>query len=149
MVHRMSGSREVAEEVVQDVFITAWRRRADLRDVSNRRAWLYRVAVNHMRHRRRAFARLANFIDRWKQRPDAGLQDLPDAEFERVERAQRVHRAVAALSPKQREVFVLFELQELPGHEVAEVLGIKTNTMWGRLRLARESFRRAIDEGVP
>lgn len=140
MVHRMTGSREVAEEVVQEVFVTAWQRKGDLAEIGNPRAWLYRVATNHLRHRRRSFARLANFLDRYKTRPEEPTE-LPDAEVARIERAQKVHDAVARMSPKQREVFVLFELQELSGAEVAEVLGIKPNTMWGRLRLARESFR--------
>ena len=145
LVHRMTGSREVAEEVVQEVFVTAWQRKADLSEIANPRAWLYRVALNHLRHRRRSFARLANFMDRYKSRVEAP-PDLPDEQVERVQRAQRVHAAVQRLTDKQREVFVLFELQELSGQEVADVLGIKANTMWGRLRLARESFKDVFDQ---
>ena len=148
LAHRMTGSRELAEEVVQDVFITAWKRREDVQGMANPRAWLYRVALNHLRHRKRSFARRLNFLDRWRTRPDAAGPALPDAAAESVQRAERVHQTVARLSPGQREVFVLFELQGLSGQEVAEILEIKTNTVWSRLRLGRERFRELWDPEV-
>ena len=143
MVHRMTGSREVAEDVVQEVFVTAWRRRSDLTDPSHVRTWLYRVAVNHVRHRRRSKARLLSFLDRWKVEPEADSPVLPDTVVSREQRAAAIHAIVAQLSPKQREVFVLYELQELSGQEIADILEISVNTVWGRLRLARSSFRAA------
>lgn len=146
LAHRMTGSRDAAEELVQEVFVTAWRRREEVEAMDNPRAWLYRVTLNHLRHRRRAFARLANFLDRWRVRPHADPA-LPDARVEERQSAERVHRAIATLSPIQREVFVLFELQGLSGAEIADVLGVKPNTVWGRLRLARASFKTAIEEG--
>lgn len=147
LVHRLTGSREVAEEVVQDVFVTAWNRRADLEGLREPRAWLYRVAVNHVRHRRRAYARLTGFLSRWRTEPEAPGRTADD-EAERTLAARRIHRVVAAMPDKQREVFVLYELQELSGQEIAEILGINENTMWGRLRLARETFRRHWDGEV-
>ena len=142
MVHRMTGSREAAEEVVQDVFVTAWRRRDDLNDPAHVRTWLYRVAVNHVRHRRRAHARLGAFLERWMVRPVDEASSPLDKTMQR-ENAERIQRCVAELSPKLREVFVLYELQEMTGVQIAEVLDIKSNTVWGRLRLARAAFAEA------
>ena len=122
MVHRMTGSREVAEDVVQEAFITAWRRREDLHDPRYVRTWLYRVTMNHVRHRRRSFARFARFIDRFGVfMGDSEPEALQDTAVERAEAAERVHAVVATLSDKQREVIVLYELQELSGQEVADV----------------------------
>lgn len=147
LVHRLTGSHEVAEEVVQDVFVTAWNRRADLDGLIEPRAWLYRVAVNHVRHRRRAAVRFTGFLSRWQSEPAAAPRTADD-DVDRTLQARRIHRAVAAMPDKQREVFVLYELQELSGQEIAEILGINENTMWGRLRLARETFRRHWDGEV-
>ena len=86
MVHRMTGSREVAEDLVQEAFITAWRRRGDLNDPTHVRAWLYRVTLNHVRHRRRSFARFARFIERFgAQTQQAEPPPLQDDFSERKE----------------------------------------------------------------
>lgn len=149
LVQRLTGSRQVAEDVVQEAFITAWKRKDDLEGIDNLRAWLYRVTLNHVRHRKRSFARLTRFLDRWGKRPEETSLDAPDSTIERRQQAERVHAALAKLTPTQREVFVLFELQQLSGQEAADVLGIKINTLWGRLRLAREGFRKVWDEEAP
>lgn len=146
LVQRLTGSRQVAEDVVQEAFVTAWKRREDLDDVENLRAWLYRVTLNHVRHRKRSFARLSRFLERWGSRPEEVPVEGPDTTVERRRQAQRVHRTLARLTPTQREVFVLFELQQLSGQEAADVLGIKINTFWGRLRLARASFEKLWTE---
>jgi len=147
VVHRLTGSRQVAVVVVQEVFITAWRRREDLDPNSNVRSWLYRVAVNHVRHQRRSVGRLGAFLDRytWLRRRE---QD-PETAFERIDRqdkARMIQACVLKLSDKQREVFVLYELEALEGAEVAEVLDLPINTVWSRLRLARKRFRELWNE---
>lgn len=146
LVQRLTGSRQVAEEVVQEAFLTAWKRREDLDGIDNLKGWLYRVTLNHVRHRRRSFARLRRFLERYTSRPEPVPQSLPDEQVERLERARRVHATLARLTPTQREAFVLYELQQLSGQEAADVLGIKTNTFWGRLRIARASFEKAWTE---
>ena len=59
------------------------------------------------------------------------------------------HAVIQKLSPKQREVFVLFELEELDGSEIAAILDIPVNTVWSRLRLARTAFRKHWEAGTP
>jgi len=142
VVHRLTGSRQVAEDVVQEVFITAWRRRHDLDPQSNVRSWLYRVAINHVRHQRRSAGRLSSFLDRytWLRRSEDGAQTALRS-LERQDQSRMIQACVLQLSVKQREVFVLYELEEIDGKEVAEVLEIPINTVWSRLRLARKRFR--------
>ncbi|NCG20288.1 MAG: sigma-70 family RNA polymerase sigma factor [Rhodobacterales bacterium] len=141
LVHRLTGSREVAEEVVQEVFITAWNKRFELDDPTHLRTWLYRVAVNHVRHRRRSKARFLSFLDRLRAQPEPNESLAPDRNIERQQSAVRIHAVVAKLTPKQREAFVLYELEEMPGSQVALILGVPENTVWARLRLARNHFR--------
>ncbi len=138
---RLTGSRAAAEDVVQEVFITAHRRRSDLIVGSNLRTWLYRVAVNLVRHHHRGSGRYHRFVDRYKNHEKDVKPPGPDVDYARLERAQQIQQCVALLSDKQREVFVLYELEELEGAQIAEVLGIKVNTVWSRLRLARKAFR--------
>jgi RNA polymerase sigma-70 factor (ECF subfamily) len=142
VVHRLTGSREAAEDVVQEVFVLAWHRRAELEDRTGIRTWLYRVAVNHVRHRRRSFARYQGLLDRYKSQPEPmRREDSPLEVTSRAERGKLIQECVKRLSDKQREVFVLYELEEIEGAEIAEILDIPVNTVWSRLRLARAAFR--------
>ncbi|MFT4623050.1 MAG: RNA polymerase sigma-70 factor (ECF subfamily) [Myxococcota bacterium] len=138
---RLTGSRAAAEDIVQEVFITAHRRQGDLLPDSNLRTWLYRVAVNLIRHHHRSSGRYGRFVDRYKVHESRVERPAPDVDIERMQRAQQVHACVQELSDKQREVFVLYELEGMAGQDISEVLGIKLNTVWSRLRLARKAFR--------
>ncbi len=141
LAHRLTGSREAAEEVVQEVFITAWNKRAELTDQTHVRTWLYRVAVNHVRHRRRSKARFLSFLDRLMAQPEPVRPQAPDQQVARTETAARIHAVIAQLTPKQREAFVLFELEDMAGSQIAAILDVPENTVWARLRLARNHFR--------
>jgi RNA polymerase sigma-70 factor (ECF subfamily) len=140
VVHRLTGRADLAEDLVQEVFLVAWKRRDELTDPSGIRTWLYRVAVNVVRHRRRSESRYGAVLDRFAR--IFHRNDRPaDEGLERFERGQRVHATIDKLTDKQREVFVLFELEELDGAEIAEILDIPLNTVWSRLRLARKAFK--------
>ena len=142
VVHRLTGSRETAEDVVQEVFLLAYNRRNELEDRTGIRTWLYRAAVNHVRHRRRSFSRYQGLMDRYQQHPGhRDKEEGPDEVASRVERGRIMQECVAKLSEKLREVFVLYELEELEGNEIAAILDLPVNTVWSRLRLARAAFR--------
>jgi RNA polymerase sigma-70 factor (ECF subfamily) len=142
VVHRLTGSREAAEDVVQEVFLLAYNRRHDLEDRTGIRTWLYRAAVNHVRHRRRSYSRYQGLLDRYQQHPALKERDeSPDEVASRAERGKLIQECVSHLSDKLREVFVLYELEELEGAEIAEILELPVNTVWSRLRLARAAFR--------
>jgi len=142
VVHRLTGSRETAEDVVQDVFVLAHQRRFELEDRVGIRTWLYRAAVNHVRHRRRSFVRYQGLLDRFQSQPKDTPGESPDELVDRHKHASLIHACVQKLSEKQREVFVLYELEELEGAEIAQILEIPVNTVWSRLRLARAAFRK-------
>lgn len=142
VLHRLTGSREAAEDIVQEVFLLAYHRRHELEERAGIRTWLYRAAVNHVRHRRRSFSRYQGLLDRYQVHPgNKDRVEEPDEAASRVQRGRLVQECVLTLSPKLREVFVLYELEELEGNEIAEILDLPVNTVWSRLRLARSAFR--------
>ena len=65
----------------------------------------------------------------------------PLLDVSEAQQAQLIRRCVVDLPLKQREVFVLYELEEIEGAEIARILDIPVNTVWSRLRLARNRFR--------
>ena len=142
VVERLSGRGGHVEDVVQEVFLTAHRRRAELDPDADLRGWLYRVAVNLIHHHRRAFARRRALSERIRTAPASADPDLPDAALSRREQAQRVRKCVMKLPLKQREVFVLFELEGLEGQEVAQLMDIPENTVWTRLHHGRRRFEK-------
>lgn len=152
VAHRLTGSRATAEDIVQEVFVTAWRRRTTLQADSHLRTWLYRVTVNHVRHHQRSHVRLSSFLSRYRWQWPGTSPEAPDEPLQRAAEVARVHDCVQRLSPKLREVFVLYELEELEGIEIAEILETPINTVWSRLRLARDRFRKeweAIEGATP
>lgn len=145
VLHRLTGRKDLAEDLVQEVFLIVWKRRHEIQDQLGIRTWLYRVAVNVVRHRRRSENRYGAMLGRFKHAL-WGTTPGPDESLERYQRGKAVHEVIAKLSDKQREVFVLFELEELEGNEIADILDISVNTVWSRLRLARASFKAHWEE---
>lgn len=142
VVGRVTGSKDRAEDVVQRVFLIAHEKRDTLSDREEIRGWLYRVAMNVIRHERRSLARRARLSNALAEAPEPEGTAPPDAQVQSAEQAARVRACIEKLPMDQREVFVLYELEELRGGEIAELLSIPENTVWSRLRLARARFKR-------
>jgi RNA polymerase sigma-70 factor (ECF subfamily) len=68
----------------------------------------------------------------------------PDEMAERCERVELLDEILAELRPEQREVFVMFELEDLSGKQIAAIVEAPVKTVFSRLRLAREAFAAAL-----
>ena len=131
------------EDVVQEVFIIAHEKMAAFEGRSSIKTWLYGIALHRARfHRKQARQRgQSEVVDAERTLgPDAAR---PDRRAEDAEAARVVNAILLGLDDDQREVFVLAELEELTAPEIAEVIGVKLNTVYSRLRLAREAFAKA------
>ncbi|MFC4061203.1 RNA polymerase subunit sigma-70 [Planomonospora corallina] len=161
--YRMLGSFDEAEDLVQETFLRAWRRRDALRDDDGLRAWLYRIATNacldHLRaHPRRPQPRPAPVLaDPGLDRPVAGavpwLQPYPDAlldaadvviDQETIELAFLV--AIQHLPARQRAVLILRDVLGWPAQETAEALGLTVAAVKSALQRARPVLRRHLPE---
>jgi RNA polymerase sigma factor (sigma-70 family) len=132
------------EDVTHDVFLKVQRSRLD--DVVDLEAWLYAITVNVIRTRRRV-----ERFRRWFQRPEAdgatvaseaphGLEALERRDAERL-----VMQSLAQLSDRDREVLVLFELEDRSGLEIARLLGVPVDRVWVWLHRARARFAKAVE----
>jgi len=145
VVERLGGSGGHVEEIVQETFAVAFRKRAVLPEGSALRGWLYRTSANLVLHHRRSVARFLGFSERVQSEPLSELAPAPDEVAEGRADRLLVRRAVARLSFKLREVFVLYELEGMSSVEIAAALGISENTARSRLRLARGRFKEAVE----
>ena len=141
---RRLGVREAdAEDAVQDVFVVVHGKLASFEGRARMTTWLYGIAfrVAHAR-RRRAHARLEVGEEeiRGDEPTTAATQE---AATEEQERLAMLEEALDALSLEQRAVFTLFELDGLTTQEIADLVDVPIGTVYSRLRLAREGFRRA------
>jgi RNA polymerase sigma-70 factor (ECF subfamily) len=149
-VRRLGIDDAAIEDVIQEIFLVVHRRLPEFRGASSLRTWIYGIAVRVVRlHRRTAVrARLHGVLDATAPSEAEHVADScarrPDKAAETADAWRLLLRILASLSDDQREVFVLAELEELPVPELAEVLGIKLNTAYSRVRLARAAFEKAL-----
>lgn len=139
---RALGVDEAAlDDAVQDVFIVVHRRLADFEGRSALSTWLYGIArrvASQYRRRRRTGGDPAVL----ERQAEPGPSPCDDAE--RRQAARLVMALLAELDDDKREVFVLMELEQLAAPAVAELLAIPVNTVYSRLRLARQRFEAAL-----
>jgi RNA polymerase sigma-70 factor (ECF subfamily) len=133
------------EDALQDVFITAYRRLEDLRPDASSKAWLFGIALRVAQNYRRRLKRVSGFVE-LDERQLASDSKTP---FERAAERQALAllgRFLESLDEEKRSVFVLMELEGWSAPEVSQALSIRLNTVYSRLRVARERFVQAVDE---
>lgn len=124
---------QLAEDVVQETFIRAWRNLRSLRD-EDPGPWLLRIATNESIstwRRRHRFDALAQRFGRMPQTPSGGSNE------ERID----LGRALAQLSPEQRAVIVLHYYQDLSVEDTARTLRQPIDTVKSRLKVALRRLR--------
>jgi RNA polymerase sigma-70 factor (ECF subfamily) len=109
--------------------------------------WLFRITQNVVRARRRR-DRVTRWLFGERELPVELPADapLPDAELSARSDTALVYRALDALKEDDRTALVLFELEGLPGDEVAELMGLKVDALWVRLHRARKRFQQRVEE---
>jgi RNA polymerase sigma-70 factor (ECF subfamily) len=146
-----------AEEVAQEAVLKAFSNLAGFRGEARFSTWLIQITINEARLKLRKDRRhLYESID--EQRTDnegeyspkdfADWREIPSEALQRKELREALKRAIATLSPKYREVFILRDVQHLSIQETAQVLGVKEASVKTRLLRARLQMRDALAPGV-
>lgn len=136
---RMAGQRSLAEDLTQEAFVLAWRALPAFRGASRFGTWLHRIAVNavlaHLRSR-----------DDWRFDTEADAEAIA-AEPAPVGRGALIdlERAIAALPPGARGVFVLHDIEGFEHAEIAGLLGIAEGTSKAHLHRARRLLARRLE----
>ena len=148
LAYRMCGRRVMAEDVVQEAFLSVWRSRARYdRTRGSVRSWLLGVvhnrAIDAFRHEALRTSRNV---------PDEGITErMPAAEeteveVERRDQALHVQTAVRELPADQRRVIELAYFGGFSHSQIAEMLELPTGTVKGRMRLGLKKMRAALGE---
>jgi len=148
LVARLVHNASEAEEIAQETFVRVWLQRGRFRDEAAFRPWLFAIAVNLARNRLRWWRRRpAVSLEDWMEGDsvdDRSGSDRPGREMERLERAEAIRAAVAALPGELRETLALFQYEELSHQEIAEALGCTPKAVETRLYRARARLREML-----
>jgi RNA polymerase sigma-70 factor (ECF subfamily) len=135
------GDKSDATELMQDVFVKAWRRLATFRGDCAFSSWLHRLAVNTMlenaRSERRRTARVLSMED---------TSLLPGAaQSTNVDLKMDMEQAVASLPKGARLAFVLHDVEGYQHQEIAEQLSVSVGTVKAQLHRARRLLRERLE----
>jgi RNA polymerase sigma-70 factor (ECF subfamily) len=138
---RMLGNTADAEDLLQEIFLSAHRKLESFRGDSALGTWLYRLAMNqildHVRSRAGRTRQLTDGLDDATSIADAGAHRLADRAIDRID----LERALAELPEGSRAAFLLHDVEGLEHREVADVLGIAEGTSKSQVHKARLRLR--------
>ena len=135
------------DDLVQTTFLEAWRSAKRFTARGAVKSFLFGIAANTVRHHVRSSRRRRDAYADWA--PPLAMHAAPDEAAHRTQALARLAAALEDLPHDLRAAYVLCDLEELPGVEAAQVLGIRAGTLWRRLHEARRALRDAIEEGGP
>lgn len=140
----LSGDKELAEDIVHDIFLKLWARREKLASISNLRSYLFAMAKNHFlnwqskrKTEQLVTQELTNFIPR----------HLEDQILKREEK-KILENAVRSLTQRQKLVFKLVKEEGLSRMEVSHALGISPFTVKATVQNALKGIKKKVSESM-
>jgi RNA polymerase sigma-70 factor (ECF subfamily) len=152
LAYRFVRNETEAKEVLQDTFLSIWRKLDTFKGDSQFGSWLYRVAANTALMRLRSQRRHPEvsteelpigYLDNYGQLPTPGENwaKRPDDELQSDELRRHIQSAVDGLPEIYRTVFILRDVEGLSTEETGDILGISVPTVKTRLHRARIALR--------
>jgi RNA polymerase sigma-70 factor, ECF subfamily len=145
---------EAADNLTQECFVRAYEKRTAFRGEASVATWLISIAINlardHARNRRAGFwRRLFSGPGEEREQALASASDRQPSAEERLIASQQlsqVWEVVDSLSPRQREVFLLRFVEEMPLEQIAEIAGMQVGTVKAHLSRAVTTVRQRMRE---
>lgn len=145
---RILGDEDAARDIVQDTMVTIWQKLSRIKTVESYKTWAYRIALNkcydQLRKQKRqkenryddqTWAIISNHIS------EEGITEL-----ENKENAQIINLLTNKLSQKQKVVFILSELEEMPAGEIAKITGMNRSAVKANLYYARKNIESLLQK---
>jgi RNA polymerase sigma-70 factor (ECF subfamily) len=138
LLRHLTGRREDAEDLTQQAFLVARAKIDRFRGNASLKTWLHRIAVNE--------------YSQWKRKqkqtaPLTNERSMEEPGYGSFVEGESLLRALATLSDKHREAFILHEVEELPITAVAQILNVPAGTVKARLFYARRNLRAYLEDG--
>lgn len=144
LVRRVLRTHGVADacidDATQDVFLVAFRRHQDFVPIASYKTWLFAIAVKVARDHRRRAGRKGGLAELQEHEIPCSRAD-PFAAVATAQGLTALNHKLQRLPCDRREVFILAELAQMTAPEIAELLSLKLNTVYSRLRAARRDLQ--------
>ncbi|MHA6251859.1 RNA polymerase sigma factor [Oceanobacillus sp. CAU 1775] len=148
MAFLLLKDHQTAEEVVQDTFLIAYEKIAQLENEAVLKSWLTTITINQSRQRMRKWSWKNIFLqkdDKEQIFEDENVEGPEDSLLE-IEFGEGLATAIHTLDYKYREVITLFYFNELKISEIANLIEVKENTIKSRLKRGRELLKAILLE---
>jgi RNA polymerase sigma-70 factor (ECF subfamily) len=147
-VFYLTGNGEDAKDIVQEAFMKCWRCRSQIEEVSNVRAWIFKVTINTAKdHMKSAWKRRSRPLAQKQWETSSEAPDPASVAAEK-EKLNELRLAIMNLRQEQKEVFLLRQNGELTYEQIAEILHLPVGTVKTRMRYALQELRGLMSETV-
>ncbi len=140
---RMCGNTHDAEEVAQEAFVAAWRGLPSFRGESKFSSWLYQLtsnaAVDFLRREKRH--RNTTPVE---EQTELAAEGTPQQDAEASEVRENLQKALLALTPEHRRIFLLRQMEQLSYEEIGQLLRLESGTVKSRLNRAKKQLRQIL-----
>lgn len=137
---KITKEEQLAKELLQETFLRLWINRDDLKKINNPSAWLFKIAANLCLQYLRTQA-IRNQLKAKvfsKMKPGEYSAEAPS---EKKELELLIHKAIASLPEKRKEIYLLSREQELSYQQIADKLGISVNTVKNQIGLSIKAIQ--------
>ena len=139
LAYRMAGTADAADDLLQDIFLLAYRKLGSFRGESSLGTWLYRLAMNHcldvLRSRQARMGQQTDSLD--EEAAHVPVARTPIGAVSRID----LERAIGQLPPACRAAFLLHDVEGFGHQEVGTILGISEGTSKSQVHKARLRIR--------
>lgn len=140
-IYQLTASKDLAEEVVQDVFLKIWENRQALSEVTHFRSWLFTISRNHTFNALKKMLRERMQQSEWGKLQGHALA----AETDNLEEHyQLIDQAINQLPPQQKKVFLLSRYKRLKYEEIAKELNLSRETVKYYLKTANHAISKFV-----
>lgn len=151
LVYRLTGSRDAAEDLLQETFLRVVRVIGEYEHVGKFEAWLFRIAANlardraRKRHRRGESGVHDDASGAASAGPAPAVADEPAQALEQREAGERLAAGLQRLPDADREIILLRHYSELSFREIADLLRVPLGTALARAHRALQRLRRELN----
>ena len=148
-IYRFVGDRETAEDIVQETFLRAFRKRKEYRAIANFSTWLFTIAGNLAKSELRRRKRWRMFSLERDEETDTGME-LPDnsAPPDKVAESSladvQIQEAIASLPDNYKQVILLRDVQGMSYQEISEIVDCPVGTVKSRVNRARLKLQQKL-----
>lgn len=140
-IRRLLEDADRSNDVLQDVWLTVYKKLNTLRDVSAFSVWLYRTARNRALRLLRDESRYV-FVEPY----DESILIEDDRKGLLYDDINKLHRVLTTLSPEHKEAIVLRYFEEMSYQEISDIMGCGVGTVRSRIHYAKQEIRKKIEE---